>query len=58
MKCIASNPEVDRCDRCVRLQRDCEYEPHRRGLWRRERLDKGYIQDLEIAAQPALCFLY
>ncbi|KAJ3469690.1 hypothetical protein MRS44_003755 [Fusarium solani] len=41
MKCIASNPEVDRCDRCVRLQRDCEYEPHRRGLWRRERLDKG-----------------
>ncbi|KAM5353197.1 hypothetical protein ACJZ2D_016909 [Fusarium nematophilum] len=41
MKCIASNPEVDRCDRCVRLQRDCVYEPHRRGLWRRERLDKG-----------------
>ncbi|WAO88918.1 Zn(2)-C6 fungal-type domain-containing protein [Fusarium falciforme] len=41
MKCIASNPELDRCDRCVRLQRDCVYEPHRRGLWRRERLDKG-----------------
>ncbi|KAM6540441.1 hypothetical protein FALCPG4_18864 [Fusarium falciforme] len=41
MKCIASNPELDRCDRCVRLQTDCVYEPHRRGLWRRERLDKG-----------------
>ncbi|KAI5461585.1 hypothetical protein BGZ63DRAFT_508931 [Mariannaea sp. PMI_226] len=35
MKCIISGLEPDRCDRCVRLQRDCVYEPHRRGMWRR-----------------------
>ncbi|EXK49893.1 hypothetical protein FOMG_02370 [Fusarium oxysporum f. sp. melonis 26406] len=44
-KCIKSNVENGRCDRCVRLERDCVYEPHRRGLWRREQMDER-LRDL------------
>ncbi|KAH7140057.1 hypothetical protein B0J13DRAFT_69948 [Dactylonectria estremocensis] len=44
MKCVQSGLETERCDRCVRLGRDCVYEPHRRGLWRREQMD-GRLRD-------------
>lgn len=52
MKCVQSSLEIGRCDRCVRLGRDCVYEPHRRGLWRREQLDERYTKDVGIAILP------
>lgn len=36
MKCISSGLEPNRCDRCVRQQKECLFESNRRGLWRRD----------------------
>lgn len=52
MKCIKSDPAADRCDRCIRLQRDCVYESHRRGMWRREQMEKRHgLRDTQV--QPS-----
>ncbi|KAJ8097665.1 hypothetical protein POJ06DRAFT_270467 [Lipomyces tetrasporus] len=37
VRCVSSSFEGNRCDRCARLQKDCIFMSHRRGLWRRER---------------------
>ncbi|SCN70853.1 unnamed protein product [Fusarium fujikuroi] len=36
MKCVTSDPASLVCDRCQRLRRQCIFESHRRGLWRRD----------------------
>ncbi|KAL5590340.1 hypothetical protein FOBRF1_013897 [Fusarium oxysporum] len=36
MKCVTSDPAAAVCDRCQRLRRQCVFESHRRGLWRRD----------------------
>ncbi|CAG1977784.1 unnamed protein product [Fusarium graminearum] len=47
MRCVVSNPVSAACDRCDRLGKQCVYETHRRGQWRRD--ITGKREDLQNA---------
>ncbi|WKT43885.1 hypothetical protein QSH57_008738 [Fusarium oxysporum f. sp. vasinfectum] len=62
MKCVSSDPASATCDRCQRLRRQCVYESHRRGLWRRDqtgrreeraRPEDEHIEELPSTSGPA-----
>ncbi|KAG8672136.1 hypothetical protein FPOAC1_005397 [Fusarium poae] len=40
MKCVSSNSASPTCDRCERSGKQCMYETHRRGMWRRNHAGK------------------
>jgi hypothetical protein len=37
MRCIITGDASNKCERCTRLRKDCVFENHRRGLWKRNR---------------------
>ncbi|KAF4973568.1 hypothetical protein FSARC_177 [Fusarium sarcochroum] len=47
MKCVSSDSTSAACDRCKRLRKNCIYELHRRGLWRRDQTGRRSVE-----AQP------
>ncbi|EWZ78270.1 hypothetical protein FOWG_17420 [Fusarium oxysporum f. sp. lycopersici MN25] len=62
MKCVGSDPASATCDRCQRLRRQCVYESHRRGLWRRDQTGRReerarpadeHIEELPSTSGPA-----
>ncbi|KAL6917174.1 hypothetical protein FSST1_008669 [Fusarium sambucinum] len=40
MKCVSSKSASPTCDRCERSGKQCIYETHRRGMWRRNHVGK------------------